>query len=136
MDRRPSVGKPGVDSFEQEFLEELVVIHDFEALEEDEVFISKGERVKVFNAEDPFWLWVETTPGVQGFVPRSCCSLGNHPCKLLSICTYCMVTGCKDCNGTLNWVIELTAFDHYDLKLTTVIVHVVWLQPWGLLVFK
>ncbi len=83
MDRRPSVGKPGMDSFQQEFLEELVVIHDFEAQEEDEVFISKGERVKVFNAEDPFWLWVETTPGVQGFVPRSCCSLGNHPCKSL-----------------------------------------------------
>lgn len=81
VDRRPSVGKPAVDTFTQEFLEELVVIHDFEALEEDEVFINKGERVKVFNAEDPFWLWVETTPGMQGFVPRSCCSLGNHPRK-------------------------------------------------------
>lgn len=81
VDRRPSVGKPAVDTFAQQFLEELVVIHDFEAQEEDEVFISKGERVKVLNAEDPFWLWVETSPGMQGFVPRSCCSLGNHPCK-------------------------------------------------------
>jgi hypothetical protein len=78
-DRRPTVGKPGVDTFAQEFLEELVVIHDFEAHEEDEVFISKGERVKVMNAEDAFWLWVETTAGMQGFAPRSCCSLGNHP---------------------------------------------------------
>lgn len=78
-DRRPAVGKPGMDSFARGFLEELVVIHDFEVQEEDEVFISKGERVKVMNAEDPFWLWVETTAGMQGFVPRSCCSLGNHP---------------------------------------------------------
>ncbi len=80
MDRRPSEGKPGMDSFTQEFLEELVVIHDFEAQEEDEAFINKGEKVKVMNADDPFWLWVETTTG-QGFVPRSCCSLGNHLCK-------------------------------------------------------
>ena len=81
VDRRPSVGKPAVDTFAQAFLEELVVIHDFGAQEEDEVFISKGERVKVYNAEDPFWLWIETAAGMQGFVPRSCCSLGNHPCK-------------------------------------------------------
>ena len=81
MSQRPTEEKPGLDSFVRKFLEELVVIHDFEAHEEDEAFISKGERVKVLNAEDSFWLWVETTPGVQGFVPRSCCSLGNHPCK-------------------------------------------------------
>lgn len=80
-DRRPLESKPRVDTFSQELLEELVVIHDFEAQEEDEVLISKGERVKVLNADDPFWLWVETQSGMQGFVPRSCCSLGNHPCK-------------------------------------------------------
>jgi len=79
---RPTEGKPELDSFDRMFIEELVVIHDFEAKEEDEVFVGKGERVKVLNAEDPFWLWVETTPGDEGFIPRSCCSLGNHPCKL------------------------------------------------------
>lgn len=78
---RPTEGKPELDSFDRMFIEELVVIHDFEAKEEDEVFVGKGERVKVLNAEDPFWLWVETTPGDEGFIPRSCCSLGNHPCK-------------------------------------------------------
>ena len=77
--RRPAEPKPV--AYERAFLEELVVIHDFEAKEEDEVFVGKGERVKVLNADDPFWLWVETTPGDQGFVPRSCCSLGNHECK-------------------------------------------------------
>lgn len=77
--RRPAEPKP--INYQRSFLEELVVIHDFEAKEEDEVFAGKGERVKVLNADDPFWLWVETTPGDQGFVPRTCCSLGNHECK-------------------------------------------------------
>ena len=83
-EHRPSERKPQINSFSRNFLEELVVIHDFEAKEEDEVFIAKGEVVKVFNADDSFWLWIETTPGDQGFVPRSCCSLGNHPCKCVS----------------------------------------------------
>ena len=78
---RPTECKPAFDSFEKQFLEELVVIHYFEAKEEDEVFVAKGEKVRVLNAEDPLWLWVETTPGDEGFVPRTCCSLGNHPRK-------------------------------------------------------
>ena len=78
---RPTECKPAFDSFKKEFLEELVVIHDFEAKEEDEVFAAKGEKVRVLNAEDPQWLWIETTPGDEGFVPRMCLSLGNHPCK-------------------------------------------------------
>ena len=85
-DHRPAERKPEINSFDRNYLEELVVIHDFEAKEEDEVFIAKGEVVKVFNADDPFWLWIETTPGDQGFVPRSCCSLGNHPRKLREVC--------------------------------------------------
>ena len=78
---RPTECKPAIDSFSKDFLEELVVIHDFEAKEEDEVFVAKGEKIRVLNAEDPLWLWVETTPGDEGFVPRTCLSLGNHPCK-------------------------------------------------------
>ena len=78
---RPTECKPGIDSFKKQFIEELVVIHDFEAKEEDEVFVAKGEKVRVLNAEDPLWLWIETTPGDEGFVPRTCLSLGNHPCK-------------------------------------------------------
>ena len=78
---RPTECKPGIDSFQKQFLEELVVIHDFEAKEEDEVFVAKAEKVRVLNADDPLWLWIETTPGDEGFVPRTCLSLGNHPCK-------------------------------------------------------
>lgn len=86
LDYRPVERKPDIDSFSKSFIEELVVIHDFEAQEEDEVFIAKGERVRILNADDPFWLWVETMPGDEGYVPRSCCSLGNHPCEY--ICCY------------------------------------------------
>ena len=79
---RPTTLKPSVDSFGKEFIEELVVIHDFEAKEEDEVFVRKGERVKVLNATDPNWLWVRLICSAgEGFIPRSCCTLGNHPCK-------------------------------------------------------
>lgn len=90
-DHRPAERKPEINSFNRNQLEELVAIHDFEAKEEDEVFIAKGEAVRVLNADDPFWLWVETTPGDQGFVPRTCCSLGNHPCKCMCVCEYVQV---------------------------------------------
>ena len=83
-DHRPMEGKPSLDSFAKDYMEELVVIHDFGAKEEDEVFVGKGEKVKVLNADDPFWLWVANVLGEEGFIPRSCCALGNHPCKYLS----------------------------------------------------
>ena len=98
-EHRPSERKPEINSFDRSYLEELVVIHDFEAKEEDEVFIAKGEVVRVFNADDPFWLWIETTPGDQGFVPRSCCSLGNHPCKyIVCVCVcVCVCVSSRQC---------------------------------------
>lgn len=90
---RPTTVKPSMDSFPREFIEEIVVIHGFEAKEEDEVFVSKGERVRVLNANDPHWLWVVTTRmGEEGFIPRSCCTLGNHPCKYMQPATTCVFT--------------------------------------------
>lgn len=81
---RPVTVKPPIDSFSKKYIEELVVIHDFEAKEENEVFVSKGQRVRVVNADDENWLWVVTLhSGEEGFIPRSCCTLGNHPCKSL-----------------------------------------------------
>ena len=79
---RPVTIKPPVDSFRKGYIEELVVIHDFEAKEENEVYVSKGQRVRVLNADDNNWLWVVTVhSGEEGFIPRTCCTLGNHPCK-------------------------------------------------------
>ena len=79
---RPTTVKPSMDSFSKCYIEELVVIHDFEAYEEDEVVVFKGDRVQVLNADDPQWLWVGTLRSRrEGFIPRSCCTLGNHPGK-------------------------------------------------------
>ena len=78
---RPTEGQPHCNPFQRQFFE-LVVIHDFDPEEKDEVFVRKGERVRVLNAEDAFWLLVETISGKEGYIPRSCCSIGDHPCKL------------------------------------------------------
>ncbi len=81
---RPSTVKPSIDSFRKCYIEELVVIHDFEAQEEDELVVFKGDRVQVLNANDPKWLWVATLRSRrEGFIPRSCCTLGNHPGEVL-----------------------------------------------------
>ena len=122
LDYRPAERKPDIDSFDKSFIEELVVIHDFEAQEEDEVFVGKGERVRVINADDPFWLWVETMPGDEGFVPRSCCSLGNHPCKccaviyslncwVLSMCIHCA----ECCRSTCSFVTLQCMFSSFEI---------------------
>ena len=89
---RPTTIKPSIDSFSRSYLEELVVIHDFKAVDEDEVYVSKGERVKVLNADDPQWLWIASSiTGKEGFIPRSCCALGNHPGKSVPLggCVVC-----------------------------------------------
>ena len=81
---RPATMKPSIDSFNKCYLEELVVIHDFAGQEEDEVVVYKGDRVQVLNADDSQWLWVVTMRSQrEGFVPRSCCTLGNHPGELI-----------------------------------------------------
>lgn len=65
--------------FRRCFIEELVVLHDFTATDEDEVIVSKGDRVRVLNADDSSWLWVRTAQGREGYVPRNCLSFGTHP---------------------------------------------------------
>lgn len=75
----PNVGPSSYSHFRCSFIEELVVIHDFNASDENEVMVTKGEQVKVLNAEDPEWLWISTVPGDEGYVPRCCLSFGTHP---------------------------------------------------------
>ena len=74
--------------FRRNFIEELVVLHDFTATDEDEVMVSKGERVRVLNADDSSWLWVQTAQGQEGYVPRNCLSFGTHPGEGLCSCTH------------------------------------------------
>lgn len=49
----------------------LRVLFDFQACEENDVSVKRGELVVVYNKEDEEWFWVETREGRQGFVPRS-----------------------------------------------------------------
>ena len=52
----------------------FVVIADFAACDENEISVSKGEHVSVWNRDDPDWFWVvrHTTGNEEGFVPSHC----------------------------------------------------------------
>ena len=60
-----------VDPFIKQRRSRLRVLFDFEACEENDASVRRGELVVVYNKEDRDWLWVETSDERQGFVPRS-----------------------------------------------------------------
>lgn len=74
-----STRPPPTTYFRRNFIEKLVVLHDFTATDEDEVVVTKGEEVRVLNADDASWLWVQTMHGREGYVPRNCLPFGTHP---------------------------------------------------------
>ena len=74
-----STRPPPTTYFRRNFIEKLVVLHDFTATDEDEVVVTKGEEVRVLNADDASWLWVQTACGREGYVPRNCLPFGTHP---------------------------------------------------------
>ena len=49
----------------------LRVVFDFEACDDDEISVRRGELVKVLNKEDDDWWWVENVHRERGFVPRN-----------------------------------------------------------------
>lgn len=49
----------------------LPVLFDFEACDDDDISVSRGELVRVLNKDDEDWWWVENEYRDQGFVPRS-----------------------------------------------------------------
>lgn len=49
----------------------LRVLFDFEACDDDDVSVRRGELVKVLNKEDDDWWWVENVYHDRGFVPRN-----------------------------------------------------------------
>lgn len=52
----------------------FVVTVEFAAGDENEISVSKGEHVSVWNRDDPDWFWVvrHTTGSEEGFVPSRC----------------------------------------------------------------
>ena len=49
----------------------LRVLFDFDACEENDVSVRRGELVKVLNKDDDDWWWVENVQRSQGFVPKN-----------------------------------------------------------------
>ena len=48
---------------------ELTVLFNYEARQENDVSVCKGDIVILLNDEDPEWVWVRTEDGLEGFVP-------------------------------------------------------------------
>lgn len=49
---------------------DFIVKFDFDASDEDDVSVRKGEVVKVLNKEDQDWYWVRKKSGNEGFIPK------------------------------------------------------------------
>ena len=49
----------------------LRVLFDFQACDNDDISVRRGELVRVLNKDDDDWWWVENVHRDQGFVPRS-----------------------------------------------------------------
>lgn len=49
----------------------LRVLFDFEACDNDDITVRRGELVRVLSKDDEDWWWVENLHRDQGFVPRS-----------------------------------------------------------------
>lgn len=49
----------------------LRVLFDFQACDDDDISVRRGELVKVLNKEDDDWWWVENVYRERGFVPRN-----------------------------------------------------------------
>lgn len=49
---------------------EFVVKFDFNAIDEDDITVRKGEIVVVLNQDDNDWFWVKKNNGREGFIPK------------------------------------------------------------------
>lgn len=49
----------------------LRVLFDFQACDDDDISVMRGELVRVLNKDDNDWWWVENVHREQGFVPRN-----------------------------------------------------------------
>lgn len=49
----------------------LRVLFDFQACDDDDISVARGELVKVLSKDDNDWWWVENIHREQGFVPRN-----------------------------------------------------------------
>ena len=63
---------PGpVRPFSKKLQGRFIVLFSFNALEENDVSVKRGEFVTLLNKDDPEWYWVLRPDGHEGFVPAS-----------------------------------------------------------------
>ena len=91
-----------ISEFRKTFWGGFVVTTDFEPLDENKVYIQKGEHVSIWNQDDPEWFWIvkhTSSSSEEGFVPSVCLrevsteskASSTVECKLLYTCTHaCM----------------------------------------------
>lgn len=56
--------------------EAVMVVFDFEAADENDLDVRRGEVVTVLNRDDENWWWVMRDDGEEGFIPSSYVSIG------------------------------------------------------------
>lgn len=49
---------------------EFVVKFDFNAIDEDDISVRKGDIVEVLNKDDQDWFWIRKESGREGFIPK------------------------------------------------------------------
>lgn len=67
----------------------MTVLFDYEAADENDVCVRRGDFVMLLNDQDPDWYWVMTESGEEGFIPRAFVMIHTCEGKLskLSVCT-------------------------------------------------
>ena len=56
--------------------EAAMVLFDFQAADENDLDVRRGEVVTVLNRDDPEWWWVMRADGEEGFIPSTFVSIG------------------------------------------------------------
>lgn len=69
LESRDSLSRVSLKFIERQPM--LRVLFEFQACDDDEIAVRRGELVKVLNKDDQDWWWVENAHGEQGFVPRN-----------------------------------------------------------------
>lgn len=49
---------------------EFIVKYRFDATDENDITVKRGEKVLVLNKDDPDWFWVAKKDGTEGFIPK------------------------------------------------------------------
>lgn len=49
---------------------EFIVRYRFDATDENDITVKRGEKVTVLNKDDPDWFWVAKDDGNEGFIPK------------------------------------------------------------------